>query len=100
MDQLTSWLALGVLVVATVWDLRKRQVPNAFPLLLLVLALVATGYGWHAVGWLSLLIGLTVGLVIGLISFGLGMMGGGDVKLLGSLGALMGMQQFWPVLFW
>jgi Flp pilus assembly protein protease CpaA len=75
-------------------------VPNAFPLLLLVLALVATGCGWHAVGWFSLLIGLTMGLLIGLVGFALGMMGGGDVKLLGGLGAVLGTQQLWPVLFW
>jgi prepilin peptidase CpaA len=86
-----SWILLGLLaallIVAAVFDLRSRTIPNG---LNLAIALLAIPF-WWAAGlsvWpdAALQIGIAA-LVFGLfaIAFALGAMGGGDVKLLGAL---------------
>ena len=57
---------------------------------LLALALLSTGFHLHRVGWLDLFLGLAVGFTAGAILFALGGFGGGDVKLLAALGAIVG----------
>jgi len=100
MQQTTLWLALAILVVAAIGDLWKRRIPNALPLLLLILAVAACALSWHDIGWFSFAIGMILAFVVGLAGFGLGMLGGGDVKLMAALGAVLGMERLWPVLFW
>ena len=68
--------------------------------LLLVLALAATGFHLHRVRWPDLLGGMALGLSIGLILFRIGGFGGGDVKLLTSLGAVLGFKGELGVLFY
>jgi Flp pilus assembly protein protease CpaA len=83
-----------------VFDLRSRQIPDTLSVCLLALAIVATGFHFHAVRWLDLLLGLSAGLVAGLILFRLGGFGGGDVKLLASLGAVLGFKAALGVMFY
>ena len=92
------WLALGALLWATIIDLRKREIPNRIPLLVLGAAIVARLYGWHPVTWTALFGGLAVGFVCGALLFRLGGFGGGDVKLLGALGAALGWGAMVPFL--
>jgi Flp pilus assembly protein protease CpaA len=84
------WIALAILAVATAFDLRSREIPDTLSVCLLGLAAVATGFRLHDVGWVNLALGLGIGLGIGLVLFRLGGFGGGDVKLLASLGAVLG----------
>jgi prepilin peptidase CpaA len=91
-----AWISLGLAVVACVWDLRTRRIPQALTLGGAAAAIVfhlATG-GWSVAalsvgGWL-------VGIVIFLVPFALGGLGAGDVKLMGALGAWLGP---WDVLW-
>lgn len=82
--------------LAVVTDLKMRKVPNWLTLPLMALGLfLAALYG----GWSGFLISLACAVgALGLFSlpFGLGWLGGGDVKLLSALGALFG----WPGLLW
>lgn len=77
----------AALLVAAVWDLRTRTIPNA---LTLAIALAAIPFWWASgVGlWpdAAIRLGLAA-LVFGVftIAFLLGQMGGGDVKLLGAV---------------
>lgn len=81
---------LSLLAVATLTDLRKREVPDWIPLVLLGLAIVAAVLGWtETTGW-QLAAGMTIGFFLPAVLFYLGGLGGGDVKLLAAIGALLG----------
>jgi prepilin peptidase CpaA len=83
-------VCLGLAVVACVWDLRTRRIPRLLTLggavagLLFHLASGGASAGaFSAIGWL-------LGIAVFLVPFALGGIGGGDVKLLGALGAWLG----------
>ena len=82
--------ALSVAVVACVCDLRSRRIPNV-----LTFGAAAAAFAYHlttggvgalgqsALGWL-------VGVLVFIVPFALGGLGGGDVKLVAALGAWIG----------
>jgi prepilin peptidase CpaA len=82
-------------VVASLWDIRTRRIPNAltFGSAAIAMAFHALESGdlrtlgfavsWSAAGWL-------LGLLLYLPLFMLGALGGGDVKLLAAFGAWLG----------
>ena len=81
---------LAIAAIACVTDLRSRRIPNVLTFGAALAGLVyqlATGgidgLGQGALGWL-------VGVVAFILPFALGGLGGGDVKLLGALGAWLG----------
>lgn len=93
-------LALVVGVIACVFDLRTRRIPN---LLTLGGAVAALAY-WLVVGGLSGLgvsaAGWGAGLFVFLPFFLLGGLGAGDVKLMACLGAWLGPSQaVWAALY-
>jgi Flp pilus assembly protein protease CpaA len=87
-------------VAAVICDLRTREIPDALSVCLLALSLLATGFHLHNVGWLDLLLGLCAGFGVGFGLFALGGLGGGDVKLLASLGAVTGLKGVLGVMFY
>ena len=88
------WLALAALLLASLTDWRKREIPDALSVCVLVLAVGAKLLGWHPVGWTGILLGCGIAFGVSFALFALGGMGGGDVKLLTALGATLG----WPAL--
>jgi prepilin peptidase CpaA len=94
------WITLALLLMATLHDLRSREIPDWISVLLLACAVAATAGGWTGVGWSALLGGLACGFIVGLVFFALGALGGGDVKLLAALGAALGPLALGTVLFW
>jgi len=81
---------LAVLLISSVTDLVWHRIPNTLllPALVLALALHASGDGLD--GMLAAGAGLVVGLGFLMPLYALGGMGGGDVKLLGVVGAFLG----------
>ena len=86
--------------MATVFDLRSREVPDTISVLLLGWAVAVDALRLDGIGWGSMLVGLSVGLLASGIFFALGGLGGGDVKLIAALGAVLGHPAIWPALFW
>ena len=76
-----------LLIVATVWDLRHRRIPNEWTAAGVVVALTLGILDGH-VG--STVLGLAAGLAVGLPLFALGAVGGGDSKLIAASGAFLG----------
>ena len=77
-------------VTAAAIDVRTRRVPNP---LTAAVALIGVGIAAAGLGRVGLglsLAGCLVGLVLMLPGYVIGAMGGGDVKLLASLGTLLG----------
>jgi prepilin peptidase CpaA len=91
-----AWAVLAVvLVAAAVFDLRRGTVYNwlTYPAILAGLALGAAqgaAAGDTATGLVDHLVGLGFGFGVLLAAYVLGGMGGGDVKLMGAVGALLG----------
>ena len=79
-----------LLAVAVYSDCRWRLIHNAltFPFMVLGLVLHLATEGAPGLGWAVL--GLFTGCGLMMIPFTFGQMGGGDVKLLAALGALLG----------
>jgi prepilin peptidase CpaA len=82
--------AIALAIVAAVWDLKSRRIPNFLTFGSALVAIVVHGYygalpaaGWSLIGWL-------IGVAFFLPFFALGGMGAGDVKLLAAIGAWLG----------
>ena len=83
-------VALLLAAIACASDLRARRIPNSVVLLGFALGLTGNLLIAGPVGIGSSLAGGVVGLVLFLPFFVLGGMGGGDVKLMGALGSIVG----------
>jgi len=93
-------IPLTLLLVATICDLRNREVPDWVSLAMLAWGIAATSFGINNVGWIGLLLGLLFGFAISAVVFYLGGLGGADVKLIAATGAVVGPVALLFVLFW
>lgn len=93
-------VALSIAMAACIFDLRTRRIPNW-----LTLGAAAAGIVFHlATGGISGLersaAGWAVGAALLIVPYALGGMGGGDVKLVGALGAWIGPgDAFWLAMY-
>lgn len=87
---LTLPLLAALTLVAAIWDLRTRKIPNELVFLGLAAGLAAGTAAGGLLGFGHALLGAMVGLCILLFPWTRGWMGGGDVKLVAACGALMG----------
>ena len=87
--EIPVWLTgvlLAIIAAAAVSDIRSYTIPNAFPIVvaaLFVLAVPLAGYGPAQIGWH--LLSAVIGFVVGFLMFVFRLMGGGDVKLFAAL---------------
>lgn len=83
-------LLLMLVSLSAAFDAKERRIPNKITFIGIVVGLLfnlITG-GWT--GLIDSFLGLSAGIAIFFIPFAVGGMGAGDVKLMGSIGALMG----------
>jgi prepilin peptidase CpaA len=95
--QVACLLTLSVLLFAAAWqDLRSLRIGNVVSIAIAILFVIWTGAGALAAGSLPLsAFGLSLACAVGLFALGAtafaaGMFGGGDVKLLASVGLFAG----------
>lgn len=87
---LSLLLASAFLLLCCVTDTFTGQIPNPLNLTMLLSGFVYQGWTAGPAGLLTALLGLTTGFALLLVPYLLGGMGGGDVKALAALGALLG----------
>ncbi len=83
-----AWLAAPVLAAAAFRDIAVRRIPNAFAVAVAALGLVHQALAGLAALGLALLAAGIVALLAGLL-WQRGLLGGGDVKLLGAVALLL-----------
>jgi prepilin peptidase CpaA len=90
----------GFLLVAAVWDILRRRIPN---FLTVSMALCGLGFSFWRAGWTGL--GLGFGALVGAVLvlqplWAKGGLGAGDVKLFAALGAWLGLPMaLWGLLY-
>lgn len=83
-------LLLLIAAIGAIYDWRTRRIPNWLTVYSLpVIFLLNIFHAGHW-GFVNSLLGLLAGLALLLVPYIIGGMGAGDVKLLGSLGAIVG----------
>ncbi len=83
----------GLMLAALSWDVATRRIPNVLVFMTLGAGLaLRAGAGWPALA--AGLLGAGLALLITVPLFALRAVGGGDVKLLGAVGAFMGPMGF------
>ncbi|MBI4372298.1 MAG: prepilin peptidase [Candidatus Omnitrophica bacterium] len=89
-ETLTKILAIAGVFAAAIFDIRIRKIPNAltFSLAFLGLILNFLAFGLNGLGQSAL--GLACGILFLYFPFSWGGVGGGDVKLMGAIGSLVG----------
>lgn len=86
------------LVLAIVYDLRERRIPNWLVLFggAFALAALATSQPYD-VGWSEAGLGAAMGFGFLLLFYATGLMGAGDVKFAGALGLWVGLSDLIPI---
>lgn len=90
MNPVTNSLVILAVVIAAVFDIKTRKIPNAltFSLILLSFLYYSIELGLKGIG--ISLSGCATGLGLFIIPFFMGWMGAGDTKLLAAIGAALG----------
>jgi len=84
------------MLMAGYTDLKERRIPNIITLPFLLIGLL---FNLIAGQYKTTLIGFSIALVLGVIMWLLGGMGGGDVKLMAGIGAWLGVMAYFNILF-
>jgi prepilin peptidase CpaA len=96
---LHDWAILALVVAAAGTDIRWRRIPNGLTVPFAVAGLFFNALaGGPAEGLRGSIAGLALGLLIPGVLFALGGMGGGDVKLLASIGSWVGPNRMLSIL--
>lgn len=91
MSKITNEVILFVLLILSAYfDVTKKKIPNFITLTVMLWSLLAYTILDGFKGFQFSTTGILVGLGIFIIPFIIGGMGGGDVKLMGAIGAIMG----------
>jgi prepilin peptidase CpaA len=94
---LTLAALVGLAAAAAWWDVRERRIPNVLTVAGLAVALLLRAPLGLGSLWMGLA-GAGIALLLSLVLFLAGGMGGGDVKLLAAVGAFLGPDRLWPAL--
>jgi prepilin peptidase CpaA len=93
-------LAFFFAAVATLYDLRSREVPDWIAPSLIVCAAASIAAGLTDVTWTGFAYGAALGFALTFPLYALGGFGGGDLKLVVAVGAALGPSALLSTLFW
>jgi prepilin peptidase CpaA len=93
------FLLMALVSIAAIVDLRRREIPDWISVAILVLAVVESLSGAPP-GAPSRLGAFLIAITLGYLLFRSGAWGGGDVKLLGALSAVLGVPALFTALYW
>ena len=83
-------LALAGILIATIFDWRQGRIPNWLTFSMILSGLAVNFLDHGVAGLEQSFLGLTFGILFLFIPFAIGGVGGGDVKLIGAIGSLLG----------
>lgn len=100
MIMILSILVAAVVTVALFTDLKERKIPNwlTFGAAFVGIAINTVFYGFEGLG--ASLLGWIVGVALLVIPYLMKGIGAGDVKLMGAIGALMGIHFVFYTMLW
>jgi prepilin peptidase CpaA len=99
-NRIMPWIVFAFLILAAVWDIRTREIPDWISLAILLTVIVAVALGHGPVHWGNMLGGLFLGFCCSAPLFWLGGFGGADVKLIAAVGASLGPVGLLCMFFW
>jgi prepilin peptidase CpaA len=79
-----------LLTLSAIADIKWRKIPNVLTFPVILIGLTAHGFKGGVLGLIYSVEGLFLGLALLIVFYFLGMMGAGDVKLMGAVGSLLG----------
>jgi len=83
-------ILICLLVISAIIDIKWKKIPNVLTFPAMIIGLVAHGFKNGASGFLYSIEGLLLGLALLIVFYFMGMMGAGDVKLMGAVGSILG----------
>jgi prepilin peptidase CpaA len=84
------WFTLLVIIIASVFDLTTRRIPNCLTFPAMIAGVFYHLYYGGTSGLFLSLAGLLLGFAVVIVFYMLGGMGAGDVKLMAAIGSLLG----------
>lgn len=93
-------VAIPIGLAAAIEDIARRRISNWIPIAGFVSGVFCLAFarGWR--GAFSALSGSLAGFLVFFVFYWLGGMGGGDVKLMAGLGAVLGIEHVWAAALW
>lgn len=83
-------IVVTLLLIATICDLRAREIPDWVSVAIAATGLVAACLGWLGVNPIWVVSGGLAGMMVGWLLFHFAQFGGGDAKLIGAIGCVVG----------
>ena len=89
-----------ILIVASAFDLKTREIPDSLSIAIVGVSVVAAWLELANIRWWMLFTGGLLGIAVGALLFRFAQLGGGDAKLIAAIGTFLGPVGLLFALFW
>ena len=89
-EMLLLIILIGLLTLSAITDIKWKKIPNVLTFSAILTSFIAHGFKSGVSGLIYSFEGLFLGLALLIVFYFLGMMGAGDVKLMGAVGSILG----------